>query len=84
MSERRRPDRTIRISSPSGTEKYELFTSSQFTSARWVNQPRHDAEGHPTYRVRYNGAWLPREPVLLPIADVMDLIYSRVKSEEKL
>lgn len=86
MSERRRPDLIIRISSAGIPEKYELFHSRQFTSARWADQAREDAEGRATFRVRYNGAWLPTAPTLLTLKEVTELIENRIASrisEEK-
>ena len=80
MSEKRRPDAIIKITVHGRPpERYELFSSDQFTSPRWNNQPKVDAEGRQTYRLRYQGRWLPPEPVLVPLSDVFDLIRARLE-----
>lgn len=81
MSERRKPDIIVRVYQPKTGKlaRYELFAAGQFTSRRWADQPTRDEHGNPTYRLRYNDVWLPREPKLLPLAEILDLVHDRCR-----
>ena len=80
MSEKRRPDVTFKITHAGRlSERYELFSSDQFTARRWDGQPKVDADGNKTYRLRFQGRWLPPEPVLIPVSEVFALIKARLE-----
>ena len=77
MSDPRRPDEIITISTAYGRKKhsFELFVSSQFPSKIYSSQPQADDFGVPTVRLRHNGVWMPPgSKRLMTVDEVMAII----------
>lgn len=78
MSERRRPDFTLSLTTQQGDRtmrhKLECYKSSQFKSNAIQIQRQYDDEGISTFRVRHNGVWVPPgQRTLMTLDEVMQL-----------
>lgn len=86
MSERRRPDFTLVLTTQQGDvtmrHKLECYKSSQFPSNTLQTQRQYDDNGVSTFRVRHNGVWVPPgQRQLMTLAEVMTLAETTVQRQ---
>lgn len=86
MSERRRPDFTLVLTTQQGDRtmrhKLECYKASQFKSNAIQIQRQYDDQGVSTFRVRHNGVWVPPgQRELLTLDEVMLLAKETVQRQ---
>ena len=84
MSERRRPDFTLVLTTHTGEvshrHKLECYKASQFTSNDFQAQRQYDDKGVTTFRVRHNGVWVPPRQ-LLTVEEMLGVVESTVSRQ---